>query len=247
MVTREQALALIATLDLTDLSETMTEEDAHRLCDLARSPAGPVAAVCLWPRFVPAAKAHLAGSGIAVATVVNFPDGRDDPPAVRDALERVLADGADEIDLVMPYAAVRTGDRRSAESLLADARATVPGTTPLKVILESGALDGASLRLAGEIALDAGADFLKTSTGKIATGATPEAAEIMLATIADRGNRAGFKASGGVRRPEGALAFYEQASRWMRGAPDAARFRIGASGLLTALVPLAMTERPGGA
>lgn len=242
MVTSAQAKALIATLDLTDLSDAMTEADAERLCNLARGPAGDVAAVCLWPRFVRAAKTRLKGSGIPVATVINFPHGRDEVGRAVADTERALGDGADEIDLVMPHEALTAGDRQAVVTLLETVRAVVPTGHPLKVILESGALDAATLRLACDLALDHGADFLKTSTGKSATGATPEAADVMLEAIAAHGNRAGFKASGGIRQPEASLAYYEQATRWMGGPPDAQRFRIGASGLLTALVPLAMDE-----
>jgi deoxyribose-phosphate aldolase len=105
----------------------------------------------------------------------------------------------------------------------------------LKVILESGALaEAAVIRAASELALDAGADFIKTSTGKVAMGATPEAARVMLETLRDRGGRAGFKVSGGVRRLEDAALYLALADEILgAGWATPAHFRIGASALLT--------------
>ncbi len=104
----------------------------------------------------------------------------------------------------------------------------------LKVILESGALGEAALvRRASELALDAGADFIKTSTGKAGTGATAAAATVMLEAIRDRGGRAGFKASGGVRSLDDAALYLGLADRLLgAGWATPQHFRIGASGLL---------------
>ncbi|OYU88774.1 MAG: deoxyribose-phosphate aldolase, partial [Burkholderiales bacterium PBB5] len=149
---------------------------------------------------------------------------------------RAIVDaGADEVDLVLPWRGLQAGDAAGARAVVDAVRAACPGRT-LKLILESGDLaTPALLAQASRLGLDAGVDFLKTSTGKTATGATPEAARVMLQAIAahPRGAAVGFKASGGIRKVADA-AVYIQLVREILGA-DAAnpqRLRFGASGLL---------------
>ena len=104
---REVALLALTLLDLTNLKEDCTEADVKALCKRARTPFGDVAAICIWPRFVAAAAATLGdGSPIRIATVVNFPSGDEPLADVLAETERAIADGADEIDLVMPYKAL---------------------------------------------------------------------------------------------------------------------------------------------
>jgi deoxyribose-phosphate aldolase len=167
--------------------------------------------------------------------VANFPaGGLDVAAAVADA--RTIVDaGGDEVDLVLPWRALRDGDAAGAAAVVAAVRAACPGRT-LKLILESGDLaTPALIHQASLIGLDAGVDFLKTSTGKTATGATPEAARVMLQAIADhpRGASVGFKASGGVRQVADA-AVYIALVREILGADavNPQRLRFGASGLL---------------
>lgn len=226
----DAARIALACLDLTSLGDADGPAEVERLCRRAAGPFGPVAALCVWPRGVALARA-LRPAGVAVAAVANFPAGGSDPgPALRD-VGAIVDAGADEVDVVMPWR-----DLPAAPALLAAVRRAAPGLT-LKVILETGELrEAGRIREAARIALDAGADFLKTSTGKVPVGATPGAARVLLETIAAdavASRRVGFKASGGVRTVADA-AVYAALVREILGeaALVPARFRIGASALL---------------
>ncbi|HZH25719.1 MAG TPA: deoxyribose-phosphate aldolase [Azospirillaceae bacterium] len=224
-------------LDLTSLEDTDTEERIRALCARAVTPVGRVAAVCVYPRFVALSKAALAGTGVRVATVVNFPEGGESAAAAADETRDAVAAGADEIDAVLPYQAFKAGNRAAAEAVLRAVR-TACGDKTLKVILETGQLgDEASMRAASELAADCGADFLKTSTGKTKPAATPEAARVMLGVIRARGGRIGFKAAGGIRDTATAAAYLALADAALgAGWATPANFRFGASGLLDALL-----------
>lgn len=233
----DTARLVLACLDLTSLNDGDTEADIVHLCGRAADTSrGLPAAVCVWPRFAAGARARLP-PGVRVAAVANFPDGSTDMArAVRDT-EAIVAAGAQEVDVVMPWRALRAGDERAAADVLQAVRAACPGLT-LKVIVESGELAApASIRRAGELALLAGADFLKTSTGKTPRGASLEAADTLLALLAEHGRHggraAGFKASGGVRTVADA-ARYVQCAKAHLGAEalGPGRLRFGASGLL---------------
>ena len=229
-----RALPLV---DLTDLSDTCTDAAIAALCARAVTPHGAVAAVCVFPRFVAGARRHLAGTGVKVATVVNFPAGGEDTRAVERETAAAVADGAEEIDLVMPYAAFVQGQRGFAETQIVRVKRQTGGAL-LKVILETGRLaDPALIRAAADLAIGAGADFIKTSTGKVEVNATPAAAEAMLEAIRDGGRPVGFKAAGGVRSTAEAGVYLALADRIL--GPDwatPARFRFGASALLEDLV-----------
>lgn len=234
-------------LDLTDLADDATEDGARRLCERAETPFGTVAAVCLWPRFVTVAKDMLRDCDAKVATVVNFPAGGDDTGAVIAETERAVADGADEIDLVIPWRALMEGRPGFAETQIARVRAVLPQGVLLKTILETGSLaTPALIGLAADVAIAAGTDFLKTSTGKTGIGATPEAAEILLTRISAAGRPVGFKASGGIRTIADAATYLALADRILGprwASPES--FRFGASGLLDVLVAaLAGTRAP---
>ena len=222
-------------LDLTDLGDTCTGTQIDALCRDARL--GGVAAVCVWPRFVSRGARALAGSGIRVATVIDFPHGGDDPGRAADDAAQTLSDGAREIDLVLPYRALLAGDAGGARDVVEAVRDACADAT-LKVILETGELGHPErIRAASRLALSAGADFLKTSTGKSPVSATPEAAELMLDEIRAHGRPAGLKVSGGLRAVADAAAYLAIADRIM--GPDwasPATFRIGASGLFGALM-----------
>jgi len=226
----------LACLDLTSLADGDDEAAIDRLCALAIGPAGRgwPAAVCVWPRLVARARAALPAA-IRVAAVANFPAGAlDAEGALRDT-GRILDAGGDEVDLVLPWRALRAGDAPAAAALVRQVRAACPGRT-LKLIIESGELGSdALIDAACAIGLDAGVDFLKTSTGKTAHGASPAAAERMLRAIAGDVRRAavGFKASGGVRTVADA-ATYIALARTILGAAALTpqRLRFGASALL---------------
>lgn len=227
----------LAALDLTNLDAACDEAAITNLCRRARTPQGPVAAVCIWPRFVAQARRELDGSGIRIATVVNFPTGEEPPKYPRADARHALADGADEVDLVVPWRRLAAGHPQAVTDSVRDIKA-VCGPATLKAILETGELaDPALIRRAADAALAGGADFLKTSTGKAAVNATPEAAEILLRAILDSGREVGLKPAGGVRTTADAATYLALCDRLMgEGWATPARFRIGASGVLAALL-----------
>jgi deoxyribose-phosphate aldolase len=184
----------------------------------------------VWPRLAAFARRELPPE-VAVAAVANFPDGSADTArAVADTRATVDA-GAQEVDVVIPY---RQLD--AAPALLAAVRRACEGLR-LKIILETGELaDAQQVVRACRIALEAGADFLKTSTGKVRVNATPQAARALLQAIAhDPGarQRVGCKPAGGIRTVADAqlyMALVREVLGDMALSPR--RFRIGASGLL---------------
>jgi deoxyribose-phosphate aldolase len=222
-------------LDLTSLNDADTEADIARLCGRAQGPSGPVAAVCVWPRLAAFARTRLPAA-VAVAAVANFPDGSADVARAVADTQRIVDAGAQEVDVVLPHAVLRAGDAATAARVLAAVRAACPGLQ-LKVILETGELQTEALiRQASQLAIDAGADFLKTSTGKTPISATPAAARTMLLAIAaDAGaaRRVGFKASGGIRTVTEAMTYFALVAEFLGpGALGPQRLRIGASSLL---------------
>lgn len=235
-------------LDLTELSDTPSDRSTDALCAKATSRHGPVAAVCLWPQFVSRARQALAETGIRIATVVNFPSGEEDVERVIDGVQEALGDGADEIDLVLPYRALMSGDMEAARTMVAGVRDVVDRGRTLKVILETGILaEPALIEAASRLAVEEGADFIKTSTGKTVVSATLPAAEIMLAVIRGAGRPVGLKPSGGIRTLDDAAAYLDLADRVMGPAWATPRtFRFGASGLFDALVAEIEGQVPAG-
>jgi deoxyribose-phosphate aldolase len=232
---QHRARIALACLDLTSLNDGDTEADVAKLCQRAQSPLGAVAAVCVWPRLAAFARSQLPVH-IGVAAVANFPHGNADvDAAVRDTQQIVQA-GAQEVDVVLPYRLLMAGDEAAVSELLQAVRLACPGLV-LKVILETGELKTPGLMTrASRLALEAGADFLKTSTGKTPVNATVDAARSMLSAIAANPvakNRVGFKASGGIKTVQDA-AIYEALTAQILGAEALTpkRFRIGASSLL---------------
>lgn len=243
----EVARIALSCLDLTSLNDNDSETEVAALCERAAATAsrGAVATVCIWPRLARFAREQ-APNQVAVAAVANFPDGSSDVQrALRDTADIVQA-GAQEVDLVLPYRSLLAGDLKACQQLLAAVRRASEGLI-LKVILESGELrEPGFIEQAARLALDAGADFLKTSTGKTPLSATPLAAQLMLRSIADdaqaRG-RVGFKASGGIRSVADAAIYLELVADQLGAeALVPARFRIGASGLLNE-IELALVRR----
>ena len=227
------ARTALACLDLTSLNDADTAADIAALCRRAQTVHGPVAAVCVWPRFVAQARAALPAS-IKVAAVANFPDGALDLPRALADVAEIARAGGDEVDVVLPWRTLLSGDSSEVSEFLSEVRfASRPLT--LKAIIESGELGSADrIAQATRLALAAGADFVKTSTGKTKTGATPEAAATMLKEIKASGLSGGFKASGGVRSVADAAGYIAQAEAALgSGALNPQRLRFGASGLLT--------------
>ena len=230
---------ILSLLDLTSLNDDDTPAVIDALCSNATQSIGKVAAVCVYPQFVAQSRARLPeSSGINVATVVNFPTGDEPLADVLTQTQKALADGANEIDLVFPYKALQQGNAAAGEEMCSQIATLVHRHSgSLKVILETGALSPSQIAQAAQIAIAAGADFLKTSTGKIAHGASLEASAILLDQIAQAKQPVGLKISGGVRDIATAQAYIAQAAAKM-GADwvQPENFRIGASSLLKELI-----------
>lgn len=234
----QQALSL---MDLTSLTDNESSDDIIRLCQQAKSSAGNTAAICIFPRFIPLAKKILAEQGtpeIKVATVTNFPHGNDDVSIAVAETKAAVAYGADEIDVVYPYKSLIAGELHIGLELIEACKQVCPENVLLKVIIESGELQTPELiKLASEISICAGADFIKTSTGKVSVNATPAAAKAMLEVIKLKDHNVGFKAAGGVKNAQDAKIYIELASNilgddWI--SPE--HFRFGASSLLNSLL-----------
>lgn len=231
--TAKLALSL---MDLTSLDASDNAVTVSAMAERADTSFGAPAALCIWPHLVPAARAALMKQNlknVRLATVTNFPHGGDNATAAAREAAAAIEQGADEIDVVFPWSALLDGNTAAGQSVVAQSRKAA-GSKVLKVILETGMLrDPALIRQAGEISIAAGADFLKTSTGKVDVNATPDAARIMLETIRDCGRKVGFKASGGIRTVAEAWLYLDLAEQIM--GPDwisPETFRFGASGLL---------------
>ncbi len=236
------ARLVLGLVDLTSLGTEDTEADVVNLCRQAVSAPGTLASICIWPQFVELAVHELADVGIGVCAVANFPLGANDPElAISDASAIVDAGGA-EVDVVIPWRALESGERGMVRRLVAGVRDGVGSATTVKAILETGELSDPDLiRIAGTEAIAGGADFLKTSTGKTARSATPAAVEVLLELVRDHhaatGATVGIKVSGGIRMLDQAREYLHIAESVM--GPDwvdRSTFRFGASSLLDDIV-----------
>lgn len=229
---------MISLLDLTSLNENDNDETIIKLCERATGSFGKVAAVCVWPKFVSLCKEKLENTGVKIATVVNFPEGSTNIEKTLKETKKALKDGADEIDVVFPYKAFLQGDKEIGKKLVSATKAVCGQDIKLKVIIESGELaKSIYITEAAKIAINAGADFVKTSTGKTKISATLEAANAIIETIRASGKKVGFKASGGIREQSQARSYLSIAGSIMGAewiAPN--NFRFGASGLLDNLL-----------
>lgn len=239
--TAQEALSL---MDLTTLNDNDTDEKVIALCQQAKTAFGTPSAICIYPRFIPIARKTLKALGIEqvkIATVTNFPHGNDDVEIAVAETKAAVAYGANEVDVVFPYQALIADNGAVGFDLVAQCKAVCQSANvSLKVIIETGELKTEALiRQASEIAIQAGADFIKTSTGKVPVNATLESARIMLETIRDLNvaDSVGFKAAGGVKTAEEAGQYLTLAREilgqtWV----NQAHFRFGASSLLTNLL-----------
>lgn len=236
---------LLSCVDLTRLDADVTDAALVSLCHQASRPdphdsaCPPVAAVCSWSDSAATLRRALDGTGVAACVVAGgFPNGRQPASVVAADVAAARAAGADEIDVPLHRGLLVSG--RDADTL-AHLRGAVgaAGDTPVKAILETGALSSAATRRAAWIAVLAGARWLKTSTGQLAGGATVEAvdvlADVAAAAHAATGREVGVKASGGLRTVEHATAMATTVATHL-GPVDASRVRLGASGLLDVLV-----------
>lgn len=238
----EDIYKIASLLDLTRLSDTTTEADITVLCQKAVLPETHVAAVCIPESFVSQATKLLANSSVKIATVANFPHGTDSLSEVILSIKHSIQAGADEIDVVFPYTQYLKGEAEAVRHFIQECKAACGENILLKVILETGVLQEAVIIAeASRDALLAGADFLKTSTGKVAVGATLTAATSMLEVILEMSKKTdqiyGLKVSGGINTLELADQYINLAKDIMGESWVTARtFRIGASQLYDAVI-----------
>jgi deoxyribose-phosphate aldolase len=184
---------LAAAIEHTLLAPGATELHLERLC--AQAIRWRLGGVCVAPTRVAWCRRRLAGCNVRVVTVVGFPSGAHLSAVKALEAQLAVAEGADELDMVVDIAALKEGDQRRVARDLATVVASAAGR-PVKAILETALLDDAEKRLACRIAGDAGARFVKTSTGFAGAGASIEDVRLMRETV---GDRLGVKASGGIR------------------------------------------------
>ncbi|MBD1583356.1 deoxyribose-phosphate aldolase [Pseudoalteromonas sp. S16_S37] len=238
MALYEDAKLALSLMDLTSLNEN---DDEHAIASLINSinpEFGVPAAVCVYPQFVALAKQLLAErdlTQVKVATVTNFPDAKQPLKAVLAQTEQALFDGADEIDLVLPYQQLIAGDPDTPWQYVNSSKTLCKGKAKLKVIIESGVLESEALiTQACDVAILAGADFIKTSTGKVPVNATLDATKTILECIKRSDKDVSFKAAGGVKTVAQASDYLRLAEQIMgREWINAAHLRFGASSLLT--------------
>ena len=201
---------LASYFDHTNLSPSATKEDIRKLCTEAKSYG--FFSVCVHPYYVELAKEELLGSKVKVATVVGFPLGQNTKEVKAFEADQAVSRGADEIDMVINYAALKDGDENEAfEDMLAVKNAC--GQALLKVIIETSELSEEQMKKACLLARRAGADFVKTSTGFSSAGAKREDVALMAEVF-----EGDVKASGGIRDLKAAMEMI-----------DAGATRIGAS------------------
>jgi deoxyribose-phosphate aldolase len=235
------AARILPLLDLTSLGDTDTEAQVETLC--AHALDAGVAAVCVWPQFVPVAKTRLAQSPIRLATVANFPEGSDDLARAARETAQALAAGADEVEVVAPTQAILEGDIGLVTELVQVCRKEAPDVT-LKVILETGRLEQpARIAAAARAAIMGGCDMLKTSTGRFSPGATLEAAAVLLAVIEEADGRVGIKFAGGIRTTRQAAQYLYLVDHFLgSGWTSPETLRFGATALLDDLLRILRTE-----
>jgi deoxyribose-phosphate aldolase len=246
----------VSMMDLTTLEGKDSAGKVLQMCQKARWPherddVPSVAAVCVYPNLVPVAKKALEGSTVKVASVATaFPSGLS-PLAVKlDDVRRAVGFGADEIDMVIDRGAFLSGQHAKIFDEIAAVKEAC-GEAHLKTILETGELGTYdNVRIASQIAMEAGSDFIKTSTGKVQPAATPPVTLVMLEAIRDfyyaTGKIIGMKPAGGIKTAKQALHYLvlvkeTLGDRWLT--PDL--FRFGASTLLNDVLMQLEKERTG--
>jgi deoxyribose-phosphate aldolase len=247
----------ISMLDLTTLEGKDSEGKVRQLCQKARhpQPGDPsvphVAAVCVYPNLVAIAKDALGASGVKVASVASgFPAGLVPLSAKLDDTATAVAAGADEIDMVIDRGAFLSGDYDKVASEIVAIKDAC-GPAHLKVILETGELETYdNVRKASQLAMTYGADFIKTSTGKISPASTPGVVLVMLEAIRDfyfaTGRRIGMKPAGGIKTSKQALHLLVLVKETLGDAwltPEL--FRLGASTVTNDLLMQLVKEASG--
>lgn len=242
---REVYQRCFRSIDMTSLGAMDSVKSIRSMVCKIKDFAQPVASVCVYPPFIETVGLELGDSEINITGVCGgFPSSQTFIEVKMLECSMAVENGADEVDLVMNLGAFCDGEYGYVLSELSLIREELGEDTVMKVIIESGMLeDPTQIRLASLIAMEAGADFVKTSTGKSEVSATPEAAIVMCRAIADyykeTGRKVGFKAAGGITTPADAVLYYtivEQilGAEWL----NPQLFRIGASSLAGNLLPM---------
>jgi deoxyribose-phosphate aldolase len=195
-------LPLARYVEHTLLRADATRDDVERHCREAALHG--LFAVCISPLYVAAAR-HWVGDAVRVVTTAGFPLGTSTSATKSDEARRAVLEGASEVDMVMAVGLAKGANWEAVRADVLAVRRAIPGAV-LKVILETGYFDEATIRLAAEAAIDGGADFLKTSTGFGPRGATVGDVRVLREVA---GGRAQVKASGGIRTPSQAIALIE--------------------------------------
>ena len=226
---------IICLTDLTSLDELDTTSSIHTLCTKALNCSTTVASVCVYPRFLKYVKELLKNTHIKLTTVVNFPLGSDSISNIYNQIDYAYNQGADEIDMVIPYHDyIKFGASKTTIKLIATAK-EICRNKVLKVIIETGALKSDKLiKIASKDVIKGGADFIKTSTGKYEIGATPEAIKSIIDVCNNySGTNIGIKVSGGVRTVNIANLYYQLVKQY-RGEKFLSKkyLRFGSSNLL---------------
>jgi len=250
----------VSMLDLTTLEGMDTPGKVRQLCSKARNPVPAmlfhelnekktlppipqVAAVCVYPSLVPYAKEYLAGTNIKIAAVsTSFPSGQAPEEVKMLDVKRAVQLGADEIDMVIDRGAFLSGNYQKVFDEIVKVKDICGERVHLKVILETGELKTYDhVRFASDLAMEAGADFIKTSTGKVTPAATMPVTLVMLQAIADyqdrTGRMVGMKPAGGIRTAKQAVHYLCMVNETLgRDWLTADWFRFGASVLLNDLL-----------
>ncbi len=247
----------LSMIDHTTLEGKDSEGKVRQLCQKAKMPYAPlpdlptVAAVCVYPNMVATAKNALQGSSIHVASVATaFPSGMAQLQVKLDDTRFAIDQGADEVDMVISRGEFLKGNYSFIYDEIAAIK-EVCGDVHLKVILETGELETlTNVRKASDIAMHAGADFIKTSTGKVSPAATQPVTLVMLEAIRDyyreTGRMVGMKPAGGIRKAKEALQYLVLVKETL-GAPWLSKdwFRFGASSLTNDLLMQIVKQETG--
>ena len=246
--TEEVKQLLLGTVELTTLKTTDSQESVLKFTEKVNNfsdqhPDLPhLATICVYPNFAKVVSESLEVEGVEVACVSGgFPSSQTflEVKTIETAL--AIKDGATEIDMVLSVGSFLSGDYETCADEIEEMKA-VCGERPLKVILETGALESAvNIKKASILAIFSGADFIKTSTGKISIAATPEAAYVMCQTIKEyqemTGTKVGFKAAGGIKTVDEAVEYYTIVAEILgEDYIKEGLFRIGTSRLANLLV-----------
>ncbi|MGD9592023.1 MAG: deoxyribose-phosphate aldolase [Candidatus Berkiella sp.] len=228
---------MMSFLDVTYLESSTDNHVLATLCDKIKQSQVLPAGICVFLRDLAFVKQQLAKHLISFVTVANFPDGRASYSQVHSQLNEAKILGALEVDVVIPYQTFLEDRDFNAVAKFVELCRSELSHQKLKIILESGALANDDVYRLSKVACENGADFIKTSTGKISVGATLPAVEAIIKAIKEHTARpVGLKVSGGVRTKEQAQSYLDCVTTHLGSAYHSpALFRIGASTLFEAL------------